>query len=211
VIEKYESALRAFAEQEMVEDPAHDLSHVLRVVKTAKALCQREQAKLAIVLPAAYLHDCFSFAKNHPDRKQSSKRAADKAVEFLNSIDYPAAYLDEIHHAIAAHSYSANIKPQTLEAQIVQDADRLDALGAIGIARCLQVGSSFGIPLYNQHDSFCQQRTPDDRNYTIDHFYVKLFSLADTMNTASAKAEGEQRTTFMRQYLQQLATEVEPG
>jgi len=210
VIEKYEDALRAFAQQEMLADPAHDLDHVLRVVKTARALCQLEQAKLAIVLPAAYLHDCFSFAKNHPDRKQSSKRAADKAIEFLTSIDYPATHLDEIHHAIAAHSYSANVKPKTLEAQIVQDADRLDALGAIGIARCLQVGTTLSTPLYNQDDSFCQHRSPDDRNYTIDHFYAKLFNLSDTMNTASAKAEGEQRTAFMRQYLQQLATEITP-
>jgi len=210
VIKEYEGALRAFAEQEMVEDPAHDLNHVLRVVKTAKALCQLEQAKLAVILPAAYLHDCFSFAKNHPDRKQSSQKAADKAIEFLISIDYPATYLDEIHHAITAHSYSANIKPQTLEAEIVQDADRLDALGAIGIARCLQVGTNLATPLYNQDDSFCKHRAPDDRNYTIDHFYAKLFNLSDTMNTASAKAEGEQRSAFMRQYLQQLAAEVEP-
>ena len=159
-------------------------------------------------MPAAYLHDCFSFAKNHPDRADSSKISADKAIEFLKLIGYSSAYLDDIHHAITAHSYSANVKPRTLEAEIVQDADRLDSLGAIGIARCLQVSSSLGVPLYSNSDTFCKQRLPDDRNYTIDHFYVKLLNLADTMNTESAKTEGQHRSKFMREYLHQLEKEV---
>ncbi|MFT6987210.1 MAG: hypothetical protein ACJAT7_003064 [Psychromonas sp.] len=208
MIEKYENELLAFAQKEMSQDPAHDINHVLRVVKTAKDLCHQEKGKLKIVLPAAYLHDCFSFAKNHPDRAHSSKIAADKAIEFLKLIGYPSAYLDDIHHAITAHSYSANIKPRTLEGEIVQDADRLDSLGAIGITRCLQVGASLEMPLYSNCDTFCKQRLPDDRNYTIDHFYVKLFSLADKMNTESARIEGRHRTKFMREYLQQLKTEV---
>ena len=208
MIEKYEDKLLEFAQKEMIQDPAHDINHVLRVVKTAKGLCHHEKGKLEIVLPAAYLHDCFSFSKNHSDRAHSSKIAADKAIEFLKSIGYPGAYLDEIHHAIIAHSFSANVKPRTLEGEIVQDADRLDSLGAIGITRCLQVGTSLGMPLYNNCDTFCKQRLPDDRNYTIDHFYVKLFSLADTMNTESAKKEGLRRTKFMRAYLHQLEKEV---
>ena len=208
MIEKYESELLAFIKKEMTQDPAHDINHVLRVVKIAKELCELEKGEQEIVLPAAYLHDCFSFAKNHPDRAQSSKIAADKAIDFLKSINYPATHFDQIHHAITTHSYSANIQPQTLEAKIVQDADRLDSLGAIGVARCLQVGTSLGISLYNISDTFCQQRTPEDFKYTVDHFYVKLFKLADMMNTESAKAEGQRRTQFMREYLKQLATEV---
>ena len=103
---------------------------------------------------------------------------ADKAIAFLTSIHYPSEHFDEIHHAITAHSFSANIKPTSLAAKIVQDADRLDSLGAIGIARCLQVSTVLGVPLYNPDDTFCQQREPDDRNYTIDHFYSKLLKLA---------------------------------
>ena len=206
--EKYENEILAFVQKEMTQDPAHDIKHIFRVVKTAKALCLHEKGKLDIILPAAYLHDCFSFPKNHPDRAQSSTIAAEKAIEFLTSIGYPSAYYEDIHHAILAHSYSANIKPLTLEAKIVQDADRLDSLGAIGIARCLQVGTSLGTSLYNSEDTFCKKRVPDDINYTVDHFYVKLFNLADTMNTESAKIEGHHRTKFMREYLEQLAIEV---
>ncbi|MFA0540255.1 HD domain-containing protein [Vibrio sp. 10N.222.52.B7] len=208
MIKRFESQLLDFAQQEMTQDAAHDISHIKRVVKTAKVLCTQEQAKLEVVLPAAYLHDCFTFPKNHPDRAQSSQMAADKAVSFLKSIEYPASHLDEIHHAIVTHSYSANITPETLEAQIVQDADRLDSLGAIGIARCLYVGQSFDAELYNHEDPFAKQRDLDDKNYSVDHFYVKLFKLAETMNTESAKLEANKRTDYMRGFLEQLGAEV---
>ncbi|UOE82796.1 HD domain-containing protein [Vibrio splendidus] len=208
MIEKLESQLLDFAQQEMTQDAAHDISHIKRVVKTAKALCAQEQAKLEVVLPAAYLHDCFTFPKNHPDRAKSSQMAADKAISFLKSIEYPAPYLDKIHHAIVTHSYSANITPETLEAQIVQDADRLDSLGAIGIARCLYVGQSFNAELYNHEDPFAEHRDLDDKHYSVDHFYVKLFKLAGTMNTESAKLEANKRTDYMRGFLEQLGAEV---
>ncbi|MCQ1059836.1 HD domain-containing protein [Photobacterium sp. ZSDE20] len=197
-----------FIQSEMQQDLAHDMNHVLRVVKTAKELCASEGAVLEVVLPAAYLHDCFSFPKNHPDRAKSSQVAANKAVEFLASIDYPSQYFEAIHHAIVTHSFSANIEPKTLEAQIVQDADRLDALGAIGIARCIQVSSSLGVSLYDAEDPFSEDRDLNDRLYTIDHFYTKLFKLKDTMNTLSAKAEAEKRTVFMEEYLKQLGAEI---
>lgn len=207
-VEKYTQAMFEFIEKEMIQDPAHDINHVKRVVKTARNLVAQENAKLEVVLPAAYLHDCFTFAKNHPERSKSSVVAADKAIEFLASIRYPAQYLDAIHHAIVAHSYSANITPQTLEAQIVQDADRLDALGAIGIARCLQVSTNFGASIYSSDDPFCENREYDDKNYTVDHFYNKLFKLEQMMNTDAAKTEARIRTQYMRAYLAQLASEI---
>ncbi|MCC5856152.1 MAG: HD domain-containing protein [Idiomarina sp.] len=192
----------------MVQDLAHDLNHVLRVVRNAKALCEQEQASFEIVVPAAYLHDCVSLGKAHPERHKSSLLAADKAIQFLTEIGYPAEYYAGIHHAIAAHSFSAKIQPTTKEAEIVQDADRLDALGAIGIARCLQVGSQLERALYAADDSFCEHREPNDTRYTLDHFYAKLLSLSQLMRTKSAKIEAEKRTEFMRLYLSQLKNEV---
>jgi uncharacterized protein len=208
VLEQFEYQILNFAKQEMTQDAAHDISHIKRVVKTAKSLCAQEQADLEVVLPAAYLHDCFTFPKNHPERATSSKIAADKAIAFLRSINYPAHHLDAIHHAIVTHSYSANITPETIEAQIVQDADRLDSLGAIGIARCLFVGQSFDAELYNREDPFAEVRDLDDKHFSVDHFYVKLFKLAQTMNTESAKQEAERRSNYMRGFLDQLASEV---
>jgi uncharacterized protein len=205
---KVEAKLVDFIEAEMVQDLAHDMNHVLRVVKTAKSLCSIESAQIEIVVPAAYLHDCFSDKKSLANRRRSSTIAADKAVGYLASIGYRAEYLQAIHHAIVAHSYSANVETTTLEAAIVQDADRLDALGAIGIARCLQVSSSLGRALYCSDDAFCDNRVPDDSLYTVDHFYEKLLSLAGTMKTHSGRAEADKRLCFMQQYLKQLESEV---
>ncbi|MCA0936592.1 HD domain-containing protein [Vibrio alginolyticus] len=197
-----------FMQQEMQVDAAHDLSHIKRVAKTAKKLAEQEGAQLEVVLPAAYLHDCFTYPKDHPNRKKSSVIAATKAIAFLESIDYPQHYHDAIAHAIEAHSYSAGIRPDTLEAQVVQDADRLDALGAIGVTRCIQVSTQFDAKLYDHHDMFAEQRDLDDKQYTLDHFQTKLFKIVETMNTESAKQEARQRKAFMQTYLSQLRDEV---
>ncbi|CAM4047695.1 HD domain-containing protein [Shewanella aquimarina] len=203
-----ESLFSQFVAASSPADAAHDLAHVRRVVKTAKRLCDLESACAEVVVPAAWLHDCVTLAKDDPSRSQSSRMAADKAIAFLKRIDYPLQYHDAIHHAIHAHSFSARVIPETLEAKIVQDADRLDALGAIGVARCLQVGTTLGRPLYHAEDPFCQHREADDSRYTLDHFKQKLFTLADTMQTAAAREEARRRTRVMQDFLDQLAQEI---
>ncbi|MDV5054154.1 HD domain-containing protein [Vibrio antiquarius] len=208
LLSQIESQFLEFMQQEMQVDAAHDISHVQRVVNTAKKLAMEEGADLSIVLPAAYLHDCFTYPKDHPNRKQSSIIAAKKAVAFLESIDYPQQYHDAIAHAIEAHSFSANIRPNTLEAKVVQDADRLDALGAIGVTRCIQVSTEFDAQLYDDKDIFAQQRELDDKQFTLDHFQTKLFKIAETMNTESARREAQKRKAFMQTYLEQLHDEV---
>ncbi len=207
-LSQFEPLFLEFMQQEMQVDAAHDIEHVKRVVKTAKQLCDEENADIAIVLPAAYLHDCFTYPKDHPNRKQSSAIAAKKAIAYLESIQYPRHYHDAIAHAIEAHSFSANIRPNTLEAQIVQDADRLDALGAIGVTRCIQVSTHFNAQLYNDNDMFAKERELNDKQFTVDHFQTKLFKIVDTMNTESAKLEANKRKAFMQTYLKQLHDEV---
>ncbi|EOW9660513.1 HD domain-containing protein [Vibrio parahaemolyticus] len=207
-LSQFEPLFLEFMQQEMQVDAAHDIEHVKRVVKTAKQLCDEENADIAIVLPAAYLHDCFTYPKDHPNRKQSSAIAAKKAIAYLESIQYPQHYHDAIAHAIEAHSFSANIRPNTLEAQIVQEADRLDALGAIGVTRCIQVSTHFNAQLYNDNDMFAKERELNDKQFTVDHFQTKLFKIVDTMNTESAKLEANKRKAFMQTYLEQLHDEV---
>lgn len=192
----------------MASDPAHDISHVKRVVQNTMVLTQAEHGDSAITLPAAWLHDCVSVAKDSPLRKQASRLAAEEAVKFLGSINYPEKLLPAIYHAIEAHSFSANIETETLEAKIVQDADRLEAVGAIGIARCFLTGGSMGTPLYEPSDPFGKNRQHDDRRFTLDHFYCKLLGLADTMKTPSGRAEAVKRSDYMRAFLQQLGTEI---
>ena len=192
----------------MAGDPAHDISHVQRVVQNTVHLTKAENGDLAVTLPAAWLHDCLSVAKDSPLRKQASKLAAEEAVRFLKSQNYTDELLPAIHHAIEAHSFSADIQTETLEARIVQDADRLDALGAIGITRCFLTGGSLGTALYDPADPFAKNRKPNDRKFTLDHFYCKLLGLVDTMKTEAGKAEAKNRTEYMQAFLDQLAKEI---
>ncbi|PKD42621.1 phosphohydrolase [Rhodohalobacter barkolensis] len=189
-------------------DSAHDLAHIQRVVKSAQTICDEEGGDLDIVKAAAWLHDSVTLPKNHPDRSKSSILAGEKAAAFLNSIDFPETKVKHVVHAIEAHSFSAGIEPTTLEAKIVQDADRLDALGAIGVARCLMVGGKLDRALYQPEDPFCESRDPDDSIYTIDHFYEKLFKLPELMNTESAKEMAVERIRFMKQFLSELQKEI---
>jgi len=203
-----ESQLESFIASRLAPDPAHDLAHVRRVVENARHLATLEGADPAIVMPAAWLHDCVSLPKNHPDRHLASRQAAAMAIDFLRAQGTDERLLAAIGHAIEAHSFSAGIVPTTLEAKIVQDADRLDALGAIGIARCLLTGGAIQRPLYAPEDPFCDTREPDDTRFCIDHFYRKLFAIAKTLHTDAARREAEGRVRFMRQFLAQLGHEI---
>ena len=189
-------------------DLAHDMEHVRRVVATATRLAGAEEADLEVVLPSAWLHDCVVMPKDSPMRSTASTLAAQVATDFLRTISYPEQYLQDIHHAISAHSFSSGIGPRTLEAMVVQDADFLDALGAIGIARCLTIGTSLGRRLYDPSEPIPEKREPDDRLNTIDHFYTKLLRLADMMHTASGRAEASARTAFIQSFLEQLSSEI---
>lgn len=189
-------------------DPAHDLEHVRRVVREAGKLAALERADLAVVLPAAWLHDLVNVPKSDPRRVRASRLSAEAAAAWLREAGYPADRLDRIAHAIEAHSFSAGVEPRTPEAMVVQDADRLDALGAIGIARCFATGGTMRRRFYDPADPFAGNRPPDDATFTVDHFYAKLFRVAETLRTEAGRAEGRRRAAFMRTYLEQLDREI---
>jgi uncharacterized protein len=189
-------------------DPAHDLSHVLRVVKTAKMLAVAEGANVEVIIPAAWLHDLVNLPKNLPERSSASKLAAIAALEFLSSVDYPQKYFAEIAHAIEAHSFSGGIPPESIEAKIVQDADRLDALGSIGLARLFSISTQLNRPFYHAEDPFAQSRSLDDKQNAIDHIEIKLKKIVELMNTESAKVEAQKRILFIEIFLEQLKSEI---
>lgn len=189
-------------------DPAHDILHFKRVVSNAKKLATTEQAEINVVVPAAWLHDFVIVPKDSPQRSKASRMSAEKAVEYLNEIQYPSEYYEQIFHAIEAHSFSAKIAPIGIEAQIVQDADRLDALGALGVARCFATAGLLKRAFYNADDPFCKEREPDDQEFTVDHFYKKLLLLAGSMQTQAGRQEAQRRVDFMKIYLNELSREI---
>ncbi|HEY4246851.1 MAG TPA: HD domain-containing protein [Lacunisphaera sp.] len=192
-------------------DVAHDLGHVSRVVKNARRLAGTERARLDVVLPAAWLHDCVVVPKDSPRRKEASQEAATQAVHWLRDWGYAKELLPDIAHAIEAHSFSAAIQPRTIEAKVVQDADRLEAIGAVGLARCLMLSGAMGRPLFVENDPFCENRVADDHISAVDHFFTKLIKIEMRMQTESGRTEARQRTKFLQSFLDELRREIEPN
>ena len=206
---RWEAQFASLVDRIPPADAAHDRQHIRRVVANARMLAADEQADLAVVLPAAWLHDCVSVPKDSPLRSQASALAGHAAVEFLETMHYPAQYLPAIRHAIEAHSFSANIVPRTCEARVVQDADRLDSLGAIGLARCLMLSGALGRRLYDPLEPFPATRPLDEQANALDHFYAKLLQLADRMTTRAGRAEAARRTAFLHAFIEQLRAEIQ--
>lgn len=195
-------------DQSRANDPAHDLEHFERVVESARAIATIEGARLEVVIPAAWLHDLVNVPKNDPRRGQASRMSAAAAVRLLRSMEYPEQYFDDIAHAIEAHSFSARISPLTLEARVVQDADRLDALGAVGIARLFSCGAQMGAKFYNAADPMARNRELDDKKFSLDHFFMKLFPVVESLQTQTGRKEGMKRLEFMRLFLSRILTEI---
>lgn len=202
--------LRLEAEKMLAgRDPGHDYSHVIRVFKTAEQIGREEGADMEVLLAAALLHDIIVYPKGSEKRSKSADESAELAQRMLAARGWSRDRIEKVSYCIRTHSYSKNVNPETLEAKILQDADRLDALGAIGIARTFSVGGSEMRRFYNPEDPFCKtDRKPEDTRWTIDHFKAKLLKLEETMHTATAKRVAHERTRFMEAFLSQLEKEI---
>ncbi len=189
-------------------DPAHDFDHIIRVYKNAEKLAKKEKANTKLILSAALLHDIVNYPKSDRRSKNSSTKSAIKARQILSKYSFSNSEIKVITDAIRDHSFSKNKTAKTLEGKILQDADRLDAIGAIGIARAFAVSGSDDRPFYNGVDPFCSNRKPDDQKWAIDHFYRKLLKLEKLMNTKSAKIEAKKRTKVLKSFLSELKHEI---
>lgn len=202
--------IEAFAHDSCAHhDPAHDIMHVRRVVTNAEAiLTQEPDADRFITLAAAWLHDIVQLPKGSGPPGEAARRSADEARRMLSGLDIDAATVDAVDHAITAHSFSGGMRPESLEAAIVQDADRLDALGAIGIARLWVTAGELNSKLHHLEDPAGLHRELDDRSFGLDHITVKLLKLPDLMNTAAGKSMAASRAEFLVDYRQRFIDEL---
>ena len=191
-------------------DAAHDISHFRRVWATAQRLAEESDADRLVILTACYFHDIVSLAKNHPERSRSSAMAAEQTLTILQSDfpDFPPERYAAVLHAIEAHSFSAGMAPRSEEAKIVQDADRLEALGAIGLARVFAVSGALNNILFDADDPFADRRELDDKKYALDHFQCKLLRLPKTMQTEKGRAMAVHNARFLVQFMAKLSAEL---
>jgi len=188
-------------------DAAHDLAHLLRVALwTARIL--GDEAQLEEAVASALLHDLVNVPKNHPDRAKASQFSAEAAGPILREAGFAPAAIEAIQTAVRQHSFSRGEAPATPLARALQDADRLEALGAIGIMRCYVTGVRFGAGFFHPEDPWGKKRPLDDKAFSLDHFYLKLLRLPDTMNTAAGRAEALERVRPMEAFLASLQREL---
>ncbi len=190
------------------EDGAHDLSHLQRVWHNVRTIHAQEGGELEVLLAAVLLHDCVAVEKNSPLRSQASRLAAEKASGVLADLHWPNERNSAVAHAIEAHSFSANIPPTTLEAKIMQDADRLDSLGLLGVARTFYVAGRMGSALYDPQDPEAKHRDYDDTRFCLDHFQTKLLHLADGFQTATGRRLAQIRHERLKGFMEQFKEEI---
>lgn len=189
-------------------DGSHDTSHLQRVWKNAATIHAEEGGDAQVLFASTLLHDCVAVEKNSPLRAQASHLSAEKAARVLASLDWPEAKVQAAAHAVEAHSFSAGIAPTTLEAKTLQDADRLDAIGMLGVARCFYVAGRMGRALYDPADPHATARPLDDTAYTLDHFHTKLLKLASGFQTPTGARLARIRHDRLQRFLDEFTDEI---
>jgi len=188
-------------------DPTHDTAHALRVAHWTLRLGGADvDAREAIA--AALLHDAVNPPKDSPERVLSSLRSAEQARARLGSLGFGPESVERIADAVRDHSFSRGAVPATPLGRALQDADRLEALGAIGLLRCISTGVGLGAAWFHADDPWAESRPRDVARYSVDHFFTKLLTLPATMRTEAGRAEAERRAAFLREFLAQLGDEL---
>ena len=189
-------------------DPAHDFEHIMRVYKNAEKICKTEKANKKLVLISVLLHDIVKVQYSSKNLKSSADASAEKSEIILKQLDMPEEKINVISEAIRNHSFTKKRISNSIEGRILQDADRLDAIGSIGISRAFCVSGVKNRPFYNPDNPFAKKRRFDDKRWALDHFFKKLLMLEKQMNTKSATIEAKRRTKILRKFLDDLRLEI---
>ncbi len=203
IVERAKMFIREYFEG---EGSGHDYWHSLHVYQTAMKLAETEGGNTEIVALAALLHDVddYKLVGEEAEKCQQAK-------EFLRSVSYPEEGIAEICDIIERVSFSSGLTEETLEGKIVQDADRLDGMGAMGIARAFAYGGAHGREIYNPEVEAREDMTKEEyrknKGSSVNHFYEKLLKLKDLMNTETAKKMAEERHQFMVEFLEEFMKE----
>jgi uncharacterized protein len=210
-------AMRAEARARMTTDAAHDEAHLLRVADWTLRLAPdayREAGEMPpqglerLAVASAMLHDVVNLPKSDPRRADASRLSAEVARAILSPLGFGPDDLALVADAILDHSYSRGVTPRSPLGRAMQDADRLEALGALGVLRCVATGTSGGAALFDPDDPWAERRPFDERRFALDHFQTKLLRLPSTLCTAAGRAEAARRVALMVRLLQALGDEI---
>ncbi len=214
MLEEYIQELKPYVIELFNKDSSgHDISHLIRVMNTALYLQEKEGGDRIIIGISAFLHDVHRIMQNETGNIVSPKDSIPKIKEILSYIDLDDEQVEKICYCIEYHeeyNWNGN-NVDDINALILQDADNLDAIGAIGIGRTFSYGGSHSIKMYdenvplNEENDFAESKGNDPS--TIHHFYHKLFKLGENMNTSTAKYLAEKRIVFMKDFVKEFLNE----
>ncbi len=199
--------LRGRDAERALPDPTHDAAHALRVARWTLALGGASVDPREAVA-AALLHDAVNPPKDSPARGTASERSAAFARERLPALSFSPPAVARIADAIRDHSFSRGAVPTSPLGCALQDADRLEAVGAIGLLRCISTGVRMGGAWFDADDPWAEARPLDEARFSVDHFFTKLLALPATLSTAAGRAEAERRAAFLREFLARLGDEL---
>lgn len=207
--QKFSKKLFEIAKQNQTkDDPSHDFQHILRVLNIALKIGKKEKADLDVLIPSALFHDAVVYRKDHPKSKNETEESAKFAEKVLKNInEYPKEKIGKVMSCIKECSFSKGLAPSSLESKILQDADRLEATGAISIMRTFSSGGQMNRPFYDCEDPFCKNSVVNFRS-GIDLFYRRLLVVEKGMHTNLAKKIAKRRTTFLKKFLKELEKEL---
>jgi len=184
----------------------HDKSHVERVYNLAVRIAKQENADLDVVKAAVLLHDVARAMEDEGKIEDHAIESAKMAEEILEEVNFPREKAAKVIHCIEAHRFRKGIETKSLEAKILQDADRLDIIGAIGVARVFMRGGWSNQPMHNPNTP--PKKKYDGKSLTpVNHIYEKILKVKDTINTKTAKEIAEERHRFVEQFLGRLLKE----
>lgn len=193
------------------DDGSHDIGHLQRVSTLSVRFAKEENADELVTYTAGMLHDIVNLPKNHPNIKNCSLMASERARTLLNELNFPSELIPNVCHAIHAHSFSANVETETIEARCVQDADRMEALGAFGLMRVFYVSGKFQSKIMDEIDPEGCNRKHNDKAYALDHFPLKLFTLPGTMKTEAGSKIAESLSAFLEDFRKNIIQDQKQG
>jgi len=192
--------------EEFLKHSHHSESHVDRVYSLAVRIAKEENADLDVVKAAVLLHDIARAMEDEGKIEDHATEGAKMARKVLEEVDFPKEKLDKVIHCIETHRFKKGLEAKTLEAKILQDAERLDIIGAIGLARVFTRGGWSNMPIYDP--TIPPKEKYDGKSLTsVNHIYEKILKVKGTINTDAAKEIAEERHKFVEQFLERLMKE----
>ena len=193
---------------ESTPNAGHDITHTLRVRDLCLHISSIEGGDPEILEASALLHDIGRPDEIKDPAIDHAELSARLSPKILDRAGFPAQKIPAVVYAIANHRYSSGITPDSLEARILQDADRLDITGAVGIAMTFAYSGAYGHMLYHPDDPMCKKHKPDDNKYAMDHILSKLIQLPTSMHTNTARHIANERNKFLLDFIDQFKQEI---